>query len=205
MIIDFYTSYFNAPNERRASELKKAILANCESRLFRKVYVIHDAKCRKDIEHPLLQWVYLEWRPHYDDFFRLVNYMTDSETINAIGNTDIVFDPSIYFLENIDLTDTIVELSRYEPDGRIKNYGEDIWIWKGKIKPNVWANLPLGELGCDYRITYELRKAGYKVVNPSLDVTTWHVHESNIRYYANQNKWYPHGDNHTKPTKIAMI
>lgn len=205
MTLDLYTSYFNPPNEKRANELKRAILSNCESGLFRKVYVFYDAKCRRDISHPLLEWVFLEWRPHYADFFHTVNFKTEDETINVVGNTDIVFDSSITFLEHMDLKDTVVELTRYEPDGRIKNYGEDIWIWKGKIKPQVWGNLPLGELGCDWRITYELRKAGYSVVNPSKDITCWHIHDSNVRYYPNTNKWYPHEDNHTAPQRIALI
>ncbi len=205
MTFDLYTNYFNPQHEKRSSELRKAILANCESGLFQKVYLVHDERCKKDISHPLIEWIYLEWRPKYDDFFRLVNFKTEDETINLIGNTDIVFDSSLLFLEHINFDNTIVELSRYEPCGRIKNTGEDIWIWKGKVKPQVWGQLPLGELGCDWRITYEFRKAGYRVVNPSLDITTWHVHDSNIRYYPNQNKWYSHEDNHTCPIYISQI
>lgn len=205
MKLDLYTSYFNARDPKRAEELKRSILTNCKSGLFRKVYVIHDAKTVKDFDHEVLEWVFLEWRPHYSDFFNIINFKTEDDTINCMGNTDIIFDPSIKFLEHIDLNDTIVELSRYERDGRIKNTGEDIWIWKGKIKPQVWGNLPLGELGCDWRITYEFRKAGYRVVNPSLDILTWHEHDSNIRYYAQQNRWFNDYDNHTPPTKIMLI
>ncbi len=205
MILDLYTNYFNPQHEVRANELRKTILHNCELGIFRKVYLIHDGKCIKDIDHPSIEWIYLEWRPQYADFFRLVNFNTKENTINLIGNTDIAFDASINFLEHININDTIIELSRYERDGRIKNTGEDIWIWKGKLKPQVWGNLPLGELGCDWRITFEFRKAGYRVVNPSLDITTWHNHDSNIRYYANENKWYSHEDNHTKPMKINML
>lgn len=205
MRLELYTSYFNPPSELRSNELKHAILSNCNSGLFDKVYIIHDAKCRKDIDHPLIEWIFLEWRPTYSDFFNIINFNTDPDTINVMGNTDIAFDGSIRFLDRIDFNDVIVELSRYEKDGRIKNTGEDIWIWKGKLKPQVWGGLPLGELGCDWRITFEFRKAGYRVVNPSLDIITWHIHDSNIRYYGPKNKWFTEYDNHTPPTFISLI
>ncbi len=41
----------------------------------------------------------------------------------------------------------------------------------------------MGKLGCDNRLAHELEKAGYTVVNPSLTVQCWHLHNKNERGY----------------------
>ena len=44
-------------------------------------------------------------------------------------------------------------------------------------------DIPLGIPGCDNRIAYELKEAGYEVINPSKRVKTYHYHLSNYRSY----------------------
>jgi hypothetical protein len=79
-------------------------------------------------------------------------------------------------------------LSRYEMLLDTKNdlnedFGSfDTWIWKGKIIENV-GNFRMGIGSCDVRLAREMYENGYNLKNPSLDLKTYHIHCTNIRYW----------------------
>ena len=37
----------------------------------------------------------------------------------------------------------------------------------------------MGIRGCDNRLAYEIKEAGYKILNPSKSIVTVHIHSSN--------------------------
>jgi len=203
--INLFVNYWNPIHKQRREEIRKAVIDNCNSGLFENVFLIHDKACLKDIEHDKITWLFLEWRPSFRDIFAHINFYGRNADANICANTDITYDESIFRIFELEHENICLELSRYEPNGKIENCGEDAWIFFNSVKPHLWAELPLGELGCDYRITHELRKAGYHVFNPSLDVKSYHVHQSNIRYYSgHKNDWYK-GDNWTNPCFIKDL
>jgi hypothetical protein len=79
-------------------------------------------------------------------------------------------------------------LSRWDLDEDMKAKhhntwdSQDTWIFKNSIKSGNY-DIPLGIPGCDNRIAYELKEAGYEVINPSKTVKTYHYHLSNYRSY----------------------
>lgn len=130
----------------------------------------------------------LEGRPTFNDFFKKINEVTNDHSINIIANSDIYF-PEMNYSMFKDLSFNICyALTRWNvlPDGSEKFYNsadsQDVWIFRGKVK-EVNADFTQGVAGCDNKIAYLLTQAGYKVLNPSLTIKTFHLHNSGVRNY----------------------
>lgn len=124
----------------------------------------------------------------YQEIFSLTeNYPDD---INIVANSDIFFNDTIEHVHGIKRLQAYC-LSRYD---YIKGTGkaiffnredsQDVWIIRGYVR-NVKCGFSQGRPGCDNRLAFELKKTGYEVSNPSLDIQTIHCHESNKRTYVN--------------------
>lgn len=116
--------------------------------------------------------------------------------INIIANSDIYF-------ETFDLKNTVnlftrhparnmicFALTRWDvlPDGQVQYMNradsQDTWIFYGAVPKIEGADFYVGGVaGCDNKIAYLLALNGYKVANPSIDIMTYHVHNSQIRNY----------------------
>jgi hypothetical protein len=145
---------------------------------------------QKNLENPYLNVVIVETaeKPTYSFFFNKINELTGPDDINIICNSDIFFDDSILLTSHLKHHASFT-LSRWDyinsqninlfdrPDS------QDTWIVRGPIK-NVIGNFTLGKRGCDNRIAYELKDAGYQPTNPARSIKTYHVHNSNIRNYS---------------------
>ena len=57
------------------------------------------------------------------------------------------------------------------------HYSQDVWVFKGHIKPELKADFPLGVPRCDNRLLYELQEAGYSVLNPAFSIKSYHIHK----------------------------
>lgn len=144
----------------------------------------------KNLQNKNINTVVIESQKHltFDYFFNLINKITNDEDINIICNSDIYLDDTIILTEKIKENECYA-LSRWDvhPNGTPiffdRRDSQDTWIFKGKVK-KVIADFTLGKRGCDNRLAYELRRAGYRVTNPSKTIKTYHVHNSNIRSYS---------------------
>jgi hypothetical protein len=138
--------------------------------------------------------VQLNGRPTFKDFFNDVNKITHPNDINIIANSDIYFFELNYdYFTALD-HDTCYALSRWDvqQDGSAVHYNnpgsQDTWIFRGAIKMVEGANFTQGVAGCDNKIAYLLQQAGYKVINPSLTIKTYHLHNSGSRNYLRNGK-----------------
>jgi hypothetical protein len=74
-------------------------------------------------------------------------------------------------------------LSRWATADTIKpklynhNASQDVWVFKGPVKPELKANFPLGVPRCDNKLLFELQEAGYRVLNPAFSIKSFHVHK----------------------------
>jgi hypothetical protein len=132
-----------------------------------------------------------ETRPTYSDYFKLINQYSTKDTISVIANSDIAFDEQsvklisanirpneCYALSRWDAIENSCELRHYnKPDS------QDVWAFKGLIKPVANSDFTLGKPGCDNAIANRLEAAGYKLLNPSKDIVACHFHGSGIRNY----------------------
>lgn len=138
------------------------------------------------INNPSFRIYELSGRPTFKDFFNYINSVTLPTDINIIINSDIYLPEGF----NVNLKqDECYALSRWDiqEDGSILHYNnsssQDTWIFRGAIRMIEGANFTQGIPGCDNRIAHLLKEAGYKVINPSLSIKTYHLHLSNIRTY----------------------
>jgi hypothetical protein len=109
----------------------------------------------------------------------------------AICNSDIFMDDSVGRLMNFDMVNVFIVLSRafdVTKDSIIEctpaRWGDsqDTWIYRTPIRIKN-CDFGLGIKGCDNRLIYEARMAGYRVINPVTTIKTYHVHHSLYRTY----------------------
>lgn len=124
-------------------------------------------------------------RPTYQDFFSLFR----DDVVNVICNSDIFFDETIALAKTM-ATNRCYALTRYDWNGNgkatfLNRYdSQDAWIFRGRIKgKKMFADYHLGIPGCDNRIAYEIKKAGYVITNPSVSIHALHYHPSEVRNY----------------------
>lgn len=168
-MINVYVNDFAHPDPRRAAEIQQCIQRNVVN-----VNIAYFGLVNQS-------------RMTYQDFFDEINKHTSDEDINVVSNIDIYFDDTITHLNKID-SNQFVALSRQEvrADGTsyplnvyVAKWCQDVWAWRGKSKISG-ADFFLGVWGCDNRIAYEARVAGYTVINPSLVIMAYHNHSSGI-------------------------
>ena len=104
----------------------------------------------------------------------------------VIANSDIIFDESIALAEDIDAKEFYC-LSRWEPDGiRSGADSHDAWIFRAPCR--IIAPFQLGRFGCDGRMVWLARNAGYTITNPCRTIQILHHHASAVRTYS-RSEW----------------
>jgi hypothetical protein len=146
---------------------------------------------RQNLSNPHINVIIVESadKPRYDDMFGKLNRITNSDDINIICNSDIFFDETILLAERFLRPRDVYALTRWDyiNEHNVKFFdrrdSQDTWMWRGKLE-NVIGGFSLGKRGCDNRIAHEFRDAGYRIMNPSRSIKTYHVHTSNVRNYT---------------------
>jgi hypothetical protein len=151
-----------------------------------------DTCLQKNLYLPFLTIHDIQPRPTYNDYFEVISKLIDNgdfsnDDIFVIANSDIYFDETLLLANQIKQGE-VYALTRYDiKRGQSRFFdradSQDVWIFRGGIKPIDGADFNLGVGGCDNRISYLLSKAGYTVTNPSLSIKTYHLHESGVRTF----------------------
>ncbi len=220
MEFNLFINYYNDKVQERTDELNFCLVANLNNPRINKVVAICNesdlAKLKKyifsidnvKVNRGMLSissggnlWskiipVVLENRPSFNDYFRQINRLFQSdENINAIANMDIIIPEfTIVQSELYVAPNKCLALTRYDSNSR-ENYigdskylnnpdSQDTWILNGEAKEISGADFPTGIAGCDNKIAYLLSINGFEVSNPSLTLKTFHLHLSGIRNYG---------------------
>jgi len=126
-----------------------------------------------------------------------INYANNNLTdyIVILANSDIYFDHTLRALYTGNLEDKVLALSRYDilVDGGIgfnlfsAPMSQDAWIFISPLSRGVSLenlNIVMGLPGCDNRVSYEIRKGGYNIMNPCGTVIARHFHRTKKRNYS---------------------
>lgn len=161
---------YTPASEARRAELKRCYEENDRCGVFQEiVYVAGDEK-----------------RLTYNDFFALAASEYQGEKC-VVANTDISFrHPSCLGLSDTIAPGRLVALTRWHDDlgpwfvGQYVNNrffagSQDVWGFVGGEFVGI-ADIPLGEPGCDCRLTAKVVRTGAAVWNPCLSIRTMHVH-----------------------------
>lgn len=174
MKINLLTGWFAS---KRSNEFKFCLEKNSENPYINKILLLCENSF-PTFSYRKVEVINLGYRPTYNDYFTIAS-QRDSD-ITIISNLDIYFNNTLEKLKNLKENE-VYALSRWEDNGKNplklfdRSDSQDTWIYKGKIK-DVNANFQLGRLGCDNRIAYEFKKAGYIVKNPAKEIQCCHVH-----------------------------
>ncbi len=118
----------------------------------------------------------------------------------VIANSDVFFTRRALLQIGVSHTaDQCYCLTRWDLHPEIKLYdvncSQDAWVFRGPPRLNVACDFPLGGArpGCDNKIAYELRAAGYTVLNPSKSIKMYHAHaiEKHDRVSAHEGNRLP--------------
>lgn len=136
----------------------------------------------------------IEDRLTYNQMFEITRKFP--EQLNVIANSDIYFDEQdLKLAENVfqwakDKNKLCLALTRWDvlSDGRVEFMNrmdsQDVWMFYGAVPVIEGADFFIGGVaGCDNKIAYLLELSGYRVCNPSIEIKTFHVHNSNVRNY----------------------
>lgn len=189
-MIYLFTTYYDEKDFNRKKELDFCIDQNLKNPLIDKIYLLNESpelfSDAKIITKKICR------RPSFNDFFLLINQEVTAEDISIIANTDIVFNDSLKLIYSIpNLENKCLALGRWDylSDSKLRfnqnDYSQDVWIFKGNIK-KINGEFLLGMMGCDNKIAYEISRAGYNLLNPSLSIIATHHHRSEKRNYNNK-------------------
>ena len=182
------TQFYKPENEDRFNEIKYCLKRNIENSLI-DIIAIHVKP--SDIQYleesKKIKIFEVADRATYQCLFDSESLI--GEGLIIIANSDIFIEEDAIklCLKNI-RENQAYALSRWDLDEDMKAKhhntwdSQDAWIFKNSIKAGNY-DIPLGIPGCDNRIAYELKEAGYEVINPSKRVKTYHYHLSNYRSY----------------------
>ena len=181
--IHLYTTYYKEDNNYRKDELLTCLKNNISNKAISKIIVFNEGDSIAHLAPGKIEEVFIGKRPTYQDFINYINANSNTDDIHIIANTDIYFDKNIKVLKHINLKDTCLALSRWDTADTIKpklynhNDSQDVWVFKGPVKPELKANFPLGVPRCDNKLLFELQEAGYRVLNPAFSIKSFHVHK----------------------------
>lgn len=187
------TSYIRVEDKKRQKEYDETLKNNLElTNLFYNIHIFKPIDYDIDTnDNPNIKLIPEIKRMQYNDYFNYANNIIPHGDIVVLCNSDITFDSSITLLNNIDMKQYFIALTRYCPhngnriiNDKIElyhnaNWSQDTWIWESPIKIKT-GDFYLGYMQCDGRIAHEAEQAGYKVVNPCLEIKTYHNHSVRV-------------------------
>jgi hypothetical protein len=189
-MINLITSYFKSENTERQAELDTCLRRNIDNKSFDSLTVLID-------QYPMkldgnCNMVYIHERPTFDAFF----HFAKPNQWNVVCNSDIYFDETIRLLNGRGKSEFLA-LCRYDvlKNGEVKflnrRDAQDAWCFFGKPKDKLKAMFYQGVPGCDNVLARIAKQSGYTVLNPSLTIKCYHLHNSNERSYTQHDKLPP--------------
>lgn len=196
------TFLYNETNRKRVNEYTKCLEINRYHPSIEKIHVIYDtSKDMIDNDNRILTYstlrsipiTYSDKRPTYGFCFEVANRYYPNRRV-IVANADIYFNETLTLLEEYDLTNKFLALTRWDvrPDGVLVPFApggvpitvsQDVWIFETPLHQFGRDDIELGILGCDTRIAYWAQKSGLTVVNPCLTIQCCHLHNSRVRNY----------------------
>ena len=186
-MIRIFTSFFDVQDAQRRGELIECLRRNLDLPEVGNVCLLLEGTVAP-LEHPKLLTRNINTRPNYQDFFQWANELAGDADFTVVCNSDICFDSGLANLTEWMTPDHCAAMARWQmnEDGSTKlfyrNDSQDTWVFRGPIR-NVVSDYPVGVARCDNRILYELRQAGYQVINPSFSIRSYHLHAGELDEY----------------------
>jgi hypothetical protein len=200
MQFNLIVNYFSAKDPERKKEIDYCFRKNLENREIGKIFVFvgrEELSAFSELDKQKKAEVIIhDQRPTYNDYFGITS--KNPMGLNAMCNADIFFDESTiaglkkwswkkdicFALSRWDLPELDVNVRESRAQLFDREDSQDTWIFFGVV-PNIKAaNFTPGIAGCDNAIASILQNSGFKVLNPSRTIKTFHCHATNLRNYV---------------------
>lgn len=185
-------SWYSESHPQRAEELNTCLANNLALECVDEVCLLLERGAMPALTHPKLRLRATRSRPTYRDFFLWANEMcSSSHDVTVVANSDLYFDQTLTLLEEMLQPEQCAAISRWDviSNGTAvlfdRNDSQDAWCFRGQIRPIV-CDFCVGIPRCDNRILFELRQAGYQVINPAFSVRAFHLHAGQRNEYPGQ-------------------
>lgn len=184
-MINHYISFFDSGNEERQEELIRCLEINTDNKHIDKIYILLEDPnyCIPQFNNKKIELVKYGKRPTYKSVFAFINSLNLKNTIHIVSNTDIYYDDTIELLKSVDFENKLIALTRYETkDNKIVIHhndrgSQDSWIFYENVQfDKADIDFYFGIFGCDNRLVYEMRRQGYKIINPCIQIKSYHLH-----------------------------
>jgi hypothetical protein len=194
-VINLFIPYYTDQSIHRQEEIDLCLAYNWQNALIDKIYLVtEDIRVYNNgkMEDEKTSVILIQERPTYNTMFEVINSVTGPEDWNVLINSDIYLDDTIEHIHNFSY-DCFLSLSRWDVDksGNATHFNrwdsQDTWIFKGNAR-KMNADFYQGTAGCDNAIADRAERAGYRVLNPSKTIKTYHLHNSGARNYNPNNR-----------------
>ena len=182
LVIDYFTS----SNQQRRNEYISTLVGNLNNKHITGISALIADGSLIPLESFKLDGHYKDGgRITFDDIFNFCNSIFPNQ-ICIIANSDIIFDETLKELNNVNLENVFIALTRSEiTDNGLKvstSYvSQDAWIFKTPIKISEGLNFHIGDHGSDNRLARIMLDAGYEIRNPAHKIRVIHNHFSTYR------------------------
>lgn len=194
------TTYYKPENSDRSLEIDKCLFKNYNNKYIHKIYLLNDfiydlpfEDKKNKIKQIIVDFQSTKKLKYSQSISFINNELKDN--IIILSNSDIYFDNSLSKINNFNITNNFYALLRYDEDIKgnkhiFKNYdiprndSQDCWIFRSPLNIDLTEiDFTFGTPGCDSIFANIVHESGIQVSNPSYDIITTHVHNSNIRTY----------------------
>lgn len=179
------TTYYRERNPLRRQELDLCLSLNCST--FDSVVVLAE-NVYDPANGRIGCWQRTSRRPLYSDAVATASGF-DADDVVVIANCDIIVPrESLELIESRIARDDAYCLTRWEPGRGVWNvdYSQDAWAFRGAPRlPENAGDFRFGVPGCDNKFAAELQRIGYRVLNPSRSIATYHWHATGQRTATN--------------------
>ncbi|MBE1291334.1 MAG: hypothetical protein GJ677_02480 [Rhodobacteraceae bacterium] len=189
-----FLPFYTPRDPQRSQELLGCLKKNLDCGVFSHVYLLQDDDTVLPFQNEHLTVLRLSSRPTYLDWVRYSKQLCP-DAISVLANSDIHFQEDITKLYDLFELDpkAFVALSRYDKRGsenvphQNPHWSQDTWAFlpAAEVPRSMERQLDiaLGTPRCDNKIAYVFSLNGFEVYNPFHDITSIHVHETELRYY----------------------
>lgn len=208
------TSLYNEKNEKRRKEYLFCLKNNLTHPMINQVHILYDQSkdtptnsfcdilknIAKQSSNKLIV-TKLMGRPSFSYCFELANKKYPDWSI-ILCNGDVFFNDTLSALQNYNLTDKLLALTRWnivgkgslnlnwlhDKQGKFRGdwaeFSQDAWIFDTPIRKIAGDTIMLGTWNCDSLIAYAIGKSGLQIFNPCLTIQCCHLHLTEIRHYV---------------------
>jgi len=201
------TTYYQTSNNDRNNEINKCLIHNFLNKniktiylLNNKIYDLYFIEKNNKIKQIIISND-TNYKLKYNDAIHFINENLKNE-ICILSNSDIYFDNTLSKINYKNINDSLFALLRYDEDkngnknifsryGLPRDDSQDCWIFKSPLNIDLEKiNFSFGTLGCDNIFASIIHDSKIKISNPSLDIISIHVHNTEFRTYNIENRIY---------------